>query len=59
MGIQVCSNKGPGYLLRGDNHKKCIKGVGTFKNLLQNTWANFKQTWHKLVLGKGDLKLFK
>jgi hypothetical protein len=21
--------------------------VGSFKNLLQNHWANFNQTWHK------------
>jgi hypothetical protein len=31
--IQVCSNKGPGPLQRGDNHKKCKKRVGSFKNL--------------------------
>jgi hypothetical protein len=44
-GIQVCSNKGPGPLQRGGNHKN---GVGLFKNLLlQNHWANFNQTWHK------------
>jgi hypothetical protein len=30
-GIQVCSNKGPGSLQRGDNHKN---GVVLFKNLL-------------------------
>jgi hypothetical protein len=60
MGIQACSNKGPGFLQRGDNHKKCKNGVGSFKNLLlQNDWANFNQTWHKLSLGKGDLNLFK
>jgi hypothetical protein len=41
-GIQVCSNKGPGPLQRGDNRKN---GVGSFKNLLlQNHWANFNQT---------------
>jgi hypothetical protein len=44
-GIQVCSNKGPGRLQRGDNHKN---GMGSFKSLfLQNHWANFNQTWHK------------
>jgi hypothetical protein len=32
-GILNCSNKGPGPLQRGDNHKN---GVGSFKNLLQN-----------------------
>jgi hypothetical protein len=29
-GIQVCSNKGPGPLQRGDNHKKYKNGVGVF-----------------------------
>jgi hypothetical protein len=49
-GIQVYSNRGPGPLLRGDNHKN---GMGSFKNLLlQNHWANFNQTWHKSSLGE-------
>jgi hypothetical protein len=34
--IQVYSNKGPGLLPRGDNHKNEKNGVGSFKNLLQN-----------------------
>jgi hypothetical protein len=59
-GMQVCSDKGPGSLQRGDNHKNEKKGVGSFKNpLLQNHWANFNQTWHKSFLGVGDLTLFK
>jgi hypothetical protein len=33
MEIQVSSNKGPDPLQRGDNHKKCKNGVGSFKNL--------------------------
>jgi hypothetical protein len=33
-GILNCLNKGPGPLQRGDNHKKCKNGVGSFKNLL-------------------------
>jgi hypothetical protein len=33
-GIQVSSNKGPGHFQRGDNHKKCKNGVGSFKNLI-------------------------
>jgi hypothetical protein len=33
-GILNCSNKGPGPLQRGDNHKKCKNGVVSFKNLL-------------------------
>jgi hypothetical protein len=45
--IQVCSNKGSGPLLRGDKI-----GVESFKNLVQNHWANFNQTWHKSSLGE-------
>jgi hypothetical protein len=30
-GIQVCSNKGPGPLLRGDNHKNVKMGWGHLK----------------------------
>jgi hypothetical protein len=30
-----------------------------FRLLLQNRWANFNQTWHKLSLGGGDSSLFK
>jgi hypothetical protein len=59
-GIQLCSNKGPGPLQRGDNHKKCKNGMVSFKNLLlKNYWANFNQTWHISSLGKGDSSLFK
>jgi hypothetical protein len=55
-GIQVCSIKGTGPIQRGDNPKN---GVGSFKNLLQNHWANFNQTWNKSSLGEGDSSLFK
>jgi hypothetical protein len=40
--IQVCSNKGPGSLKRGDNHKNKKNGVGSFKNLILKliiSWA--------------------
>ena len=58
-GIQICSNKGPGPLLRGDNYKSKI-GVVSFKNLLlQNHWANFKQTLHRSFLGRGVTSVFK
>ena len=30
-----------------------------FHLLLQNDWANFNQTWHKVSLGEGDSSLFK
>ena len=40
----------------GNNENKFT----TFKNLLlQNYWANFNQTWHKVSLGEGDSSLFK
>ena len=29
------------------------------KNLLQNHWANFNQTWHKASIGKVDSSSFK
>jgi hypothetical protein len=32
--IQVCSNKGPGPLQRGDNQRNVKKRVGSFKNLI-------------------------
>jgi hypothetical protein len=52
--------KGPDPLQRGDNHKKCKIGMGSFKNLLlQNHWANFNYTWHKSFLGKEKSSLFK
>jgi hypothetical protein len=50
-GIQVCANKGPGHLQRGDNHKN---GGGDLKNLfLQNHFARFNEIWHKSSLGEG------
>jgi hypothetical protein len=49
--IQFCSNKGPGPLQRGDNHKNEKMGWGHLKILLQNHWANFIQTWHISSLG--------
>jgi hypothetical protein len=30
-GIQVCSNKGPGSLQKGDNHKNIKMGLGDLK----------------------------
>jgi hypothetical protein len=58
-GNQAWTNKGPGPLQRGDNHKNVKIGVGSFKNLLlQNHSANFNQTWYKSSLGRGDSSLF-
>jgi hypothetical protein len=39
-GIQVCSNKGPGRLQRGDNHKNVKMGWGHLKILFSRTiWS--------------------
>jgi hypothetical protein len=39
-GIQVCSNKGPATIQRGDNHKnvKCKSVVGSFKNVIHKNY---------------------
>jgi hypothetical protein len=57
--IQVSSNKGPGPLQRGDNHKKCKNVGGSFNNLLRNQRANFNQTRNKSSLGVGNSSFFK
>jgi hypothetical protein len=36
-GIQVCSNKGPGPLLRGDNHQNVKMGWGHLKIFSRTT----------------------
>jgi hypothetical protein len=36
-GIQVCSNKGPGPLSRGDNHKNVKMGWGHLKIFFSRT----------------------
>jgi hypothetical protein len=59
-GIQVCSNKGPGPLQRGDNDKNVKRGWGNLKIFfLQNHWANFNQTWHKSSLEEENSSVFK
>jgi hypothetical protein len=35
--IQICSNKGPGPLQRGDNHRNVRKGWGHLKILFLRT----------------------
>jgi hypothetical protein len=52
-GIQVCTKIGPGPFQRGDNGKNEKNGVWSFKNLFQNSWTKFNQTWHKSSLGEG------
>jgi hypothetical protein len=36
-GIQICSNKWPGLLLRGDNHKNVKMGWGNLKIFFSKT----------------------
>jgi hypothetical protein len=47
--IQVRSNKGPGLLQRGDNHKKCKNRVESFKNLVNNQKARKIEFYMKAV----------
>jgi hypothetical protein len=54
--MQVCSNKGPSFLQRGDKHKNVKIGLGF---LLQNQQAKFNQTWDILSLGKGNASFLK
>ena len=37
----------------------CLCKFSHFHLLLQNHWANFNQTWHKVSEGEGDSRLFK
>jgi hypothetical protein len=51
--IQVCLNKGPVPLQRGDNHKNVKIGVGSFNNLPQNHWASLNRLGINHHWGKG------
>jgi hypothetical protein len=46
---QDSSNKGPGPLPRGDNHKNVKMGWGSFKNLnlLKNHWTRKAEIYKK------------
>jgi hypothetical protein len=57
-GIQVCSNKGPGPLQRGDNHKNVKMDLGHLKIFSRKYLANFNQTWQKSSFGIGDSSVF-
>ena len=58
---QVCSNEGPHLFSRGDNYYTAKIHWRNFKkNLLQNHWANFNETWHNASFGDDqDSSLFK
>jgi hypothetical protein len=59
MEILNCSNKVPGPLQRGDNHKNAKMGVGSFKNLLlQNHWARIGHIYMKAIWYNIDSELF-
>jgi hypothetical protein len=51
--IPFCSNKGPGPLQRGDNHKNVKMRVGSFKYLLQNHWVILTRFGINHPWGKG------
>jgi hypothetical protein len=52
-GIQVCSNKGPGPLLRGDNHKNVKFGWGHLKIFSRTTWPILTKLAINHPWGKG------
>jgi hypothetical protein len=56
--ILNCSNKGPGPLKTGDNHKNAKNGVGSFQNLLQNHWARIGHIYMKTFWYNVDSELF-
>jgi hypothetical protein len=45
-GIQVCSNKGPGPLQRGDNHKNEKNWMWSFKNLILKNYEARKAEFY-------------
>jgi hypothetical protein len=53
-GIQVCSYKGPGPLLRGDNHKNVKMGWGQLKIFFsRTTWTILTRLGINHPWGKG------
>ena len=56
-GIQVYSLEELRPFLRGDNLEIDKNTLTKLKNLLQNHWANFNQTWHNASLVEGDSSL--
>ena len=55
-GIQICLNEGPWPLSREYYSENILM---TFKNILENYWANFNQTWHNAFFSKGESNLLK
>jgi hypothetical protein len=58
-GIQVCSNKGPGPLQRGDNHKNVKMWWGHLKIFSRTTVPILTRLGTDHPLGGGDSNLFK
>jgi hypothetical protein len=54
-GIQVCSNKGPGPLQRGDNHKNVKMGWGHLKIFSRTTGPILTRLGTNHPWGEGDL----
>jgi hypothetical protein len=58
-GILNCSNKGPGSLQRGDNHKNAKMGWGHFNIFFfQNHWARIDHIYMKAFWYNVDSELF-
>ena len=57
-GFKFSEMKGPA-LFKGEIVTNSDYSLTKLKNLRQNHWANFNQTWHDASLGEGDFTLFK
>jgi hypothetical protein len=58
-GIQFCSNKGPGPLQKGDNHKNVKKGWSHLKILFSRTTGQILTRFGTNHFGGRDIRLFK
>jgi hypothetical protein len=55
-GIQVCSNKGPDPLQRGDNHKNVKMGLGHLKIFFSRTTGPILTDVAQIILGRSRFK---
>jgi hypothetical protein len=55
-GIQVCSNKGPVPLQRGDNHKNVKMGWGHLKMFFSRTTGPILTILAQIILGGRGFK---
>jgi hypothetical protein len=58
--VRVCSNKGPGHLQRGDNHKNVKIGRGHLEIFLSRTTSPILADLAQIILeSRRDLSLYK